>query len=114
MVGDTKLACGAQILAPASQSGKPGGKLAAGLDRTFGGQEKFEVPLRTTASGVFGSGCAWLSADGSGKLTIETSANQGTPLSSGRQPILSIDVWEHAYYLSYQNRQAEYRPPSCT
>ncbi len=97
-----------QILAPASLSGKPGGKLAAALDRAFGGQEKFEAALRTAALGVFGSGWAWLAADGSGKLAIETSANQDSPLSSGRQPILGIDVWEHAYYLKYQNRRADY------
>jgi len=97
-----------QILAPASQSGKPGEKLAEALNQGFGGQERFEGALRTAALSVFGSGWAWLAADGSGKLAIETSANQDSPLSSGRHPILGIDVWEHAYYLKYQNRRPEY------
>jgi Fe-Mn family superoxide dismutase len=95
-------------LAPASRSGKPGGRFATALDSTFGGQEKFEGALRTAALSVFGSGWAWLTADPAGKVAIETSANQDSPLSSGRQPILGIDVWEHAYYLKYQNRRPEY------
>jgi Fe-Mn family superoxide dismutase len=95
-------------LAPASRSGKPGGRLAAAMDSNFGGQEKFEGALRTAALAVFGSGWAWLTTDRSGKLAIETSANQDSPLSSGRQPLLGIDVWEHAYYLKYQNRRPEY------
>jgi Fe-Mn family superoxide dismutase len=97
-----------QTLGPASKSGKPSGELAAALNRTFGDQEKFETALRTAAGGVFGSGWAWLMADKSGKLAIEASANQDSPLSSGHQPLFGIDVWEHAYYLKYQNRRAEY------
>jgi len=97
-----------QTLAPASKSGKPSGELAAALNRTFGDQEKFEQALRTAATGVFGSGWAWLTADKSGKVAIEASANQDSPLSSGHQPLFGIDVWEHAYYLKYQNRRPEY------
>jgi len=97
-----------QTLGPASKSGKPGGRLAESITRAFGGQEKFEAALRTAALGVFGSGWAWLTTDRSGKLAVEATANQDTPLSGGHQPLLGIDVWEHAYYLKYQNRRPEY------
>jgi Fe-Mn family superoxide dismutase len=97
-----------QSLAPASKSGKPGGALAEALTRTFGGQEKFEDAWRTAALGVFGSGWAWLTTDRSGKVALEQAANQDTPLSAGRQPLVGIDVWEHAYYLKYQNRRTDY------
>jgi Fe-Mn family superoxide dismutase len=97
-----------QTLTPASKSGKPGGRLAEALTHTFGGQEKFEEVMRTAALGVFGSGWAWLTTDRSGKLAVEATANQDTPLSAGRQPLFGIDVWEHAYYLKYQNRRPEY------
>jgi len=97
-----------QALAPASKSGKPGGQLANAISQAFGSQEKLEESLRTAAAGVFGSGWAWLCAGQGGKLSLETTVNQDTPLSAGRQPILGIDVWEHAYYLKYQNRRAEY------
>jgi Fe-Mn family superoxide dismutase len=97
-----------QTLCPASKSGKPGGKLAAAINSQLGGQEKFEAALRTAAVGVFGSGWGWLTTDSTGKLTIESSPNQDSPLTAGRQPLLGIDVWEHAYYLKYQNRRPEY------
>jgi len=97
-----------QTLAPASQSGKPGGELAVALTKTFGSQEKFEDGLKTAAVGVFGSGWAWLTTDKAGKLAIESTPNQDTPLSAGRYPVVGIDVWEHAYYLKYQNRRPEY------
>ncbi len=96
-------------LAPAGQSGKPEGKLAEALKTTFGEQEKFEDSMRKAALSVFGSGWAWLTFDqGNGKLAIETTPNQDSPLSAGRQPLLGIDVWEHAYYLKYQNRRPDY------
>jgi Fe-Mn family superoxide dismutase len=97
-----------QTLTPASKSGKPGGAFAVALSGTFGGREKFEDAMRTAALGVFGSGWAWLTTDHSGKLAVEATANQDTPLSAGRQPLFGIDVWEHAYYLKYQNRRPEY------
>jgi len=64
--------------------------------------------MRTAALGVFGSGWAWLTTDRGGKLAVEATANQDTPLSAGRQPLFGLDVWEHAYYLKYQNRRPEY------
>ncbi|HUA59656.1 MAG TPA: superoxide dismutase [Verrucomicrobiae bacterium] len=97
-----------QTLCPASQSRKPGGAFASAVTQTFGGQDKFEDQLRAAASSVFGSGWAWLSLDSSGKLRLDTAPNQDSPLLSKRRPLLGIDVWEHAYYLKYQNRRADY------
>jgi superoxide dismutase, Fe-Mn family len=97
-----------QTLAPASKSGKPAGALATAIDRTFGGQDKFEGQLRTAGAGVFGSGWAWLSVDRDKKLVLDNAPNQDSPLLTSRQPLLGIDVWEHAYYLKYQNRRADY------
>jgi len=74
---------------------------------TFGSLEKFQEQFTTTAMSVFGSGWAWLSLD-NGVLNVEKSANQDSPFLEGRTPILGLDVWEHAYYLTYQNRRAEY------
>jgi Fe-Mn family superoxide dismutase len=96
-----------QTLAPASSSGKPAGEFAAALVATFGGQEQMLEKLRAAATGVFGSGWGWLALDGK-KLVIEASPNQDSPLLGRRQPLLGIDVWEHAYYLKYQNRRADY------
>ena len=96
-----------QTLSPAAKSGKPGGRLAAALDRSFGGQEKFEERLQAAAMGVFGSGWAWLSVDQGKNLVLDSAPNQDSPLS-GKRPLLGIDVWEHAYYLKYQNRRADY------
>jgi len=96
-------------LATAGKGGKPGGKFADALNSTFESQEKFEDSLRKAALSVFGSGWAWLTFDhNSGKLAIETTPNQDSPLLVGRQPLFGIDVWEHAYYLKYQNRRPEY------
>jgi Fe-Mn family superoxide dismutase len=97
-----------QTLCPASKSGKPSGALAGAIAQTFGDQDKFEGQLRTAATGVFGSGWAWLSLDSAGKLTLDTAPNQDSPLFAKRRPLLGIDVWEHAYYLKYQNRRADY------
>jgi len=97
-----------QTLCPAAKSGKPSGSFAAALERSFGGRERFEEQLRTNAAGVFGSGWAWLSLDSRKQLVLDSAPNQDSPLMSGRQPLLGIDVWEHAYYLKYQNRRAEY------
>jgi len=97
-----------QTLAPAAKSGKPAGALATALDRAFGGQDKFEEQLRSAALGVFGSGWAWLSVDTGNKLILDTAPNQDNPLLAKRRPLLGIDVWEHAYYLKYQNRRADY------
>jgi len=97
-----------QTLCPASKSGKPAGPLAAAVDKSFGGQQQLEEKLRAAATGVFGSGWAWLSVDGANNLAIETTPNQDTPLLTGKRPLLGIDVWEHAYDLKYQNRRTDY------
>ena len=97
-----------QTLCPAARSGKPAGRLAAALDRSFGGQDQFEAKLQTAAAGVFGSGWGWLSVDSTKNLVIDSAPNQDSPLFSGKRPLLGIDVWEHAYYLKYQNRRADY------
>ena len=87
--------------------GAPKGALAKAIDARFGSYDKLKEELARAATTVFGSGWAWLTLDG-GQLRIEQTANQDTPLSSGRTPLLGIDVWEHAYYLKYQNRRADY------
>ncbi len=87
--------------------GKPSGDLAKAIDAAFGKFESFQEQFTKAAATRFGSGWAWLSVDGS-KLIIESTANQDSPLSEGRTPILGLDVWEHAYYLKYQNRRPEY------
>jgi Fe-Mn family superoxide dismutase len=87
--------------------GDPGGNLGSAITATFGDFTKFKSAFKDAALKRFGSGWAWLVKDG-GRLAIESSANQDTPLSSGKTPLLGIDVWEHAYYLQYQNRRADY------
>lgn len=87
--------------------GTPTGDVASAIDSELGGFEKFKEAFAATAAGQFGSGWAWLSLDG-GKLKVESSANQDSPVMAGRTPILGLDVWEHAYYLHYQNRRPEY------
>ena len=87
--------------------GGPGGKLAAAIKKSFGSQTALEEKLRAAGLAVFGSGWAWVTTLGDG-LQIETSPNQDSPWMSGRSPLFGIDVWEHAYYLKYQNRRADY------
>ncbi len=88
--------------------GQPSGKLAEAIKGTFGNFEQFKEKFSAAAMGRFGSGWAWLVKDGAGKLDISSTANQDNPLSEGKSPLLGLDVWEHAYYLKYQNRRAEY------
>ncbi len=88
--------------------GLPKGELAKAIDTAFGNFDGFKTKFTDTAMKQFGSGWAWLVIDGSKKLVIEGLPNQDSPLSSGKTPILGIDVWEHAYYLKYQNRRADY------
>lgn len=83
------------------------GKIAESINSTFGSFDVFKEKFSAAAAGVFGSGWAWLVASG-GKLEIATTANQDSPLTQGKSPIIGIDVWEHAYYLKYQNRRPEY------
>ena len=90
-----------------SGGGAPTGNLAAAIDAELGGFEKFKEDFSAAAATRFGSGWAWLSVDGS-KLVVESTPNQDNPYMEGRTPILGIDVWEHAYYLNYQNRRPDY------
>jgi Fe-Mn family superoxide dismutase len=87
--------------------GAPSGKLADALKGSFGDFAKFKEAFTSAAATRFGSGWAWLVAQG-GKLAVLSTANQDSPLMDGKTPILGLDVWEHAYYLKYQNRRAEY------
>lgn len=87
--------------------GQPSGDLATAIQNDLGGFDKFKDAFSTAAKGRFGSGWAWLSVSG-GKLLVESTANQDSPLMEGRTPILGLDVWEHAYYLNYQNRRPDY------
>jgi Fe-Mn family superoxide dismutase len=86
----------------------PSGDLGQAIDAAFGSFDSCKERLTTAALSVFGSGWAWLSADASGKVQVETTPNQDSPLTAGRTPLLGIDVWEHAYYLKFQNRRADY------
>lgn len=88
--------------------GKPEGKLAEKMDADLGGFEKFKEDFAKAAADRFGSGWAWLVVNQSGKLEITSTPNQNNPVSEGLKPILGIDVWEHAYYLKYQNKRPEY------
>ena len=96
-----------QMLSP-RVGGKPTGELASALDSEFGSLDGFQEQLTKAATSRFGSGWAWLTLDRNGKLLVESTPNQDSPLSDGRTPLLGIDVWEHAYYLKYQNRRADY------
>lgn len=88
--------------------GEPRGTIAQEITRVFGSFDVFKEQFSAVARGRFGSGWAWLVLDRSGKLAIVSTANQDTPLSEGMQPLLALDVWEHAYYLKYQNRRPDY------
>jgi len=88
--------------------GKPGTQPQGGLKTAIGDLAEFENKLKTAGLGVFGSGWVWVVADGKTKLAIETSPNQDSPWNAGKKPLFGIDVWEHAYYLKYQNRRADY------
>ena len=95
------------ILSPRG-GGEPGGDLADELKKAFGDYAKFQEQFADAAMKRFGSGWAWLLKKKDGKLAVESSANQDSPLMTGAMPILGLDVWEHAYYLKYQNRRADY------
>ncbi len=91
----------------ASGGGAPDGELASVIDAAFGSFEDFKSKLKETGVNQFGSGWSWLVHDGSG-LAVVGSANQDNPISQGSAPLLGVDVWEHAYYLKYQNRRPDY------
>ena len=96
-----------QVMSPQG-GGEPDGELAAAIERDLGGLEAFRQAFTQAALSRFGSGWAWLVVDGSGKLQVVSSANQDSPLMEGLTPILGLDVWEHAYYLKYQNKRPDY------
>jgi Fe-Mn family superoxide dismutase len=95
------------IMGP-GKGGEPTGELAAAIDGTFGSFEKFQEAFAKAAATRFGSGWAWLVVDASGTLKLYSTANQDSPYMQGEVPILGLDVWEHAYYLNYQNRRPDY------
>ncbi len=95
------------ILGPKA-GGQPKGDLAKAIDRDLGGFDRFREQITKAALGRFGSGWAWLSVDSAKRLVVEDTPNQNSPLMHGNIPVLGIDVWEHAYYLKYQNRRADY------
>jgi Fe-Mn family superoxide dismutase len=95
------------IMAPRA-GGQPSGKLAEAINSVFGSFDQFKQKFTEAAMGRFGSGWAWLTRDKAGRLEVYSTANQDSPLMEGKFPIMGLDVWEHAYYLKYQNRRAEY------
>lgn len=96
-----------KIMSPKG-GGDPSGVFASALGKKFGGFDAFKENFSTAAAGVFGSGWAWLVVDRSGQLSVMTTPNQDSPLTQKLKPILGLDVWEHAYYLRYQNRRPDY------
>ena len=95
-----------EIMGP-QKGGAPTGELAKAVDAAFGSFDAFKAEFEKAANGRFGSGWAWLVKKGNGVAIVST-ANQDNPMSEGATPLMGIDVWEHAYYLKYQNRRAEY------
>src|SRR5690349_4786523 len=95
------------IMAPKT-GGPPTGDIASIINSNFGSFDSFKEKFNAAAAGRFGSGWAWLTKDSSGKFEISSTANQDSPLMEGKKPIIGLDVWEHAYYLKYQNRRPEY------
>lgn len=95
------------ILGPGA-GGKPTGKLAAAIDAAFGSFDAFKEKFGAAATTRFGSGWAWLVKTADGKLEISSTPNQDNPFMEGKHPVIGLDVWEHAYYLKYQNRRPDY------
>ena len=95
-----------EIMGPGG--GEPSGELLEAINSSLGGVDSFKEEFAKAAATRFGSGWAWLSVDGSGKLVVTSTPNQDNPVSEGLKPILGLDVWEHAYYLNYQNRRPDY------
>ena len=96
-----------QIMGPKA-GGAPSGSIADAISRSFGGFDKLKEQVAAAATARFGSGWVWLVADKGGALKIETTPNQDNPLMDDRTAIMGLDVWEHAYYLKYQNRRPDY------
>lgn len=95
------------LMAP-NAGGSPSGDLAAAIDKAFGSLDAFKAEFAKAAAGRFGSGWAWLVVGKDGNLAITSTPNQDNPISEGLKPVLGLDVWEHAYYLNYQNRRPDY------
>jgi len=95
-------------LMSASGGGNPSDDLGDAINGEFGSYDKFKELFTAAGMTRFGSGWAWLSVDGGGKLVVTSTANQDTPISDGLKPVVGLDVWEHAYYLKYQNRRPDY------
>ena len=95
-----------QVMGP-NTGGAPTGAIADAINGSFGSLDKLKEELKKAATGRFGSGWAWVIESG-GKLTVESTANQDSPLMEGKKPVFGIDVWEHAYYLKYQNKRLDY------
>jgi len=96
-----------QMMSP-DGGGEPGGELGAAIASTFGSFDAFKEQFKAAGIARFGSGWAWLVKDGSGALSVVSTANQDSPISDGLTPLLGCDVWEHAYYLKYQNKRPDY------
>ena len=96
-----------EVMSPEG-GGHPRGELGTAIDETFGTFEAFQATFADAAAKRFGSGWAWLVVDGDGALQVYSTANQDSPFMSGHTPVLGLDVWEHAYYLNYQNRRPDY------
>jgi superoxide dismutase, Fe-Mn family len=94
------------IMGP-NAGGTPSGDLGSAINSTFGSFDNFKTEFTKAATTRFGSGWAWLTLSG-GKLAVESTANQDSPIMDGKKPLLGLDVWEHAYYLNYQNRRPDY------
>lgn len=97
-----------EVIAPATSGSNPGEKLAAALNEQFGSFEGFKEEFTKAATTRFGSGWAWLVVNENGSLEVTSTPNQDNPVMEGKTAILGLDVWEHAYYLNYQNRRPEY------
>jgi Fe-Mn family superoxide dismutase len=96
-----------KIMGP-NAGGAPSGRLADAINSTFGGADQLKQQLAAAGAARFGSGWAWLLVDAAGNLKVESTPNQDNPLMDGKTPLLGVDVWDHAYYLKYQNRRPDY------
>src|SRR5215470_610591 len=96
-----------QIMGP-NKGGEPSGDLAAAINSAFGSFADFKTKFAAAGTGRFGSGWAWLTVEKGGAVALSSTPNQDTPVMEGKNPILGLDVWEHAYYLNYQNRRPDY------